>query len=251
MVKILARVVLGIGLIHCELVIRPKLVPALAPSLAEICSKWEWVFCKQAVSSCSKKLTSLIKILEECSNAILSSQVWIPVYCCGISILAKVLAHTNRWCRIPFYVWSSHNLLIPNYFTVHITLVGNFSIRLVHKIFYVYKNLVTSFIHMHLPLAHYKAIFHSTASKIHEISWSTEKFDLFLQTLWRGTMAINVVEEFSTTQFELLIFFEVRNEHLSGPHVLPCKLVRFGGESIVSMISNNLPLSLIGRYLGV
>ena len=58
---------------------------------------------------------------------------------------------------------------------------------------------------MHLPLAHYKAIFHSTASKIHEISWSTEKFDLFLQTLWRGTMAINVVEEFSTTRFELQI----------------------------------------------
>ena len=102
---------------------------------------------------------------------------------------------------------------------------------------------------MHLPLAHYKAIFHSTASKIHEISWSTEKFDLFLQTLWRGTMAINDDEEFSTTQFELLIFFEVRNEHLSGPHVLPCKLVRFGGESIVSMISNKLPLGLIGRYL--
>ena len=69
---------------------------------------------------------------------------------------------------------------------------------------------------MHLPLAHYKAIFHSTASKIHEISWSTEKFDLFLQTLWRGTMAINDDEEFSTTQFELLIYFEVRNEHLCG-----------------------------------
>ena len=132
-----ARVVSGIGLIYCELVIRPKLVPALDPSLAEICSKWEWVFvfCKQAISPCSKKLTSLIEILEECSNAFLSSQVWIPVYCSGITILAIVLLHTNRWCRIPFYVWSSHNLLIPNYFTVHITLVGNFSIRLVHKFF--------------------------------------------------------------------------------------------------------------------